>query len=147
MSFKLQSPSPHSRDLLRSLLQQTRPGDYVVAVLFLLLSSTSFWMTRAAGGNSHSPPGRLAQVMVHNRLTRELDLQHPDTLSINGALGPVTLAIAAGGICVLASSCPNQFCVKQGAISRSHEMLVCVPGHLVVLIVGERGNELDAVTH
>lgn len=84
--------------------------------------------------------------MVRNELVAELSLLQADTIAVRGALGEVTLTVAEQSIRVLASSCPQQVCVRQGRIHRVPQMLVCVPNHLVIVLSEQKGNALDAVT-
>jgi hypothetical protein len=128
----------------KRLLRQTKWGDYLVAIFFVLLASASF---RLSAVRSENPQTRSAQVMVNNRVAGEIDLHQPKIISVRGRLGEVALEVAAQRVRVRSSSCPNQFCVKQGFVSRPGQMLVCVPNHLAVLITGRRPNHLDAITY
>lgn len=65
------------------------------------------------------------------------DLWHvPRTYSCSG----VTLKVAAeangNGIRVCASDCPTQDCVHTGAISKSGQSIVCLPGRIVIQLTG-----------
>ncbi len=132
-------PSLHQR-----LRQQLRWGDYLVAGLFGLLASASFWLPAGGGPNSRA---RSAQVFVNTGLQREVDLQQAQRFTVNGGLGEMTVEVAAAGVRIAVSTCPNQFCVRQGYVSRAGQMLVCVPNHVVIMLAGERQNDLDAVTY
>jgi len=124
-------------------LQQLRLGDCIVASLFLALAVGSVSLQRLSATREKATQ---AHVLVRNKIIAELALQNTDTVTVRGTLGLVTLAVAAGEIRVLASTCPNQYCVKQGAISRPQNMLICAPNHLAVLLVGKKENEVDAIT-
>jgi len=137
-----QPNSPPS--FIQRLWRQTRPGDLFIAAVFLFLAGGSFWLENLL--SPHEQTAQFAQVFVRNRLVTEVDLQQAGTTTIGGILGQVTLSVAAGSIRVATSSCPNQYCIKQGAIHRPQQMLVCVPNHLLVVIAGEEQTNLDAVT-
>ena len=66
-------------------------------------------------------------------------------------IGPVTLEIGAGSARVSHSPCPNQLCVHQGAVRRSHAELICMPARLLVVLEGGAGDarekSIDAVTY
>ncbi len=130
--------------LAQRLWQQARMGDYLVATAFLALALGSFWLDNLFSQNGQT--AQTARVFVRNRLITEVDLQQTDTLKIDGVLGKVTLAVAERGIRVIASSCPNQYCLKQGAIRCPQQMLVCVPNHLLAVIAGPEKTNLDGVT-
>ncbi len=136
-------PSPKTPALPSRLLRQLRLGDYIVAALFLALGVASVSLQRLSAAHQKATQ---ANVLVRNKIIAELALQSVDTVTVRGTLGLVTLAIAEGEIRVLASSCPNQYCVKQGAISSPQNMLICAPNHLAVLLVSKKENEVDAIT-
>ena len=45
------------------------------------------------------------------------------------------------------ADCPDQICVRQKAISKEGESIICLPNKVVVSIVGGEEKELDAVTN
>lgn len=139
--FNTPALPPHS---LKRILRQSKWGDYAVAGVFVALASASMWLPSLGPANGQA---RLAQVLIANIRVREIALQQPQIVSFQGARGEVTLEVAAQRIRVRSSACPNQFCVKQGFVSRPGQMLVCVPNRLVVLITGAQQNELDAITY
>lgn len=61
----------------------------------------------------------------------------------------VTLTVAANGngIRVDSSDCPTQDCVHTGVISKSGQSIVCLPGRMVIRLVGGAAekNAVDAV--
>ncbi|MGH7495099.1 MAG: NusG domain II-containing protein [bacterium] len=130
--------------LTRRLWLQMRPGDYLIAALFLALALSTFWLESLL--SPKGPTALRARVFVHNHLVKEVDLQQSGMFEIEGVLGQVTVAVAEGGIRVVTSACPNQHCVKQGVIRRGQQMLVCVPNHLLVVIGGQEQTNLDATT-
>lgn len=130
--------------LLKRILQQSKWGDYAVAGIFVVLASASIWLPSLEPPNNQV---RLAQVTIANIPVRDIDLRQPQTVSFLGQRGEVVLEVAAQRIRVRSSVCPNQFCVKQGFVSRPGQMLVCVPNRLVVLITGAQQNDLDAITY
>lgn len=137
------SPALPSRSLKR-ILQQSKWGDYVVAAIFVVFASASFWLPPLEPENNEA---RLAQVTIANIPARDIDLRQPQAVSFQGHRGEVVLEVAAQRISVRSSVCPNQFCVKQGFVSRPGQMLVCVPNRLVVLLAGAQQNDLDAITY
>ncbi len=55
--------------------------------------------------------------------------------------------ISAGSVKVSDADCPDKLCVKQHAISRGGESIICLPHKLVVQIMSEEESDLDAVTN
>lgn len=57
--------------------------------------------------------------------------------------GGVTLTVTADrdGLCVSSSDCPTQDCVHTGTISRSGQSIVCLPGRIVIQLIGGAADE------
>ena len=81
--------------------------------------------------------GRLAYISVDGALYDTVDLTaaaEPYERTIRTEYGWNTLRIGRGRIEVVAADCPNQDCVKQGAISEGTVPIVCLPHRLVIEI-------------
>lgn len=139
----MSNPASLPSSFLTRLRQQLRFGDYLVAALFLAFALASLLWKNLFGDDERA---EFAQVVVQNKIIAELSLHNADTVSVRGTLGEVKMEIAVGGIRVLSSTCGQQVCVRQGRIARAPQMLVCVPNHLAVVLVGKKENKLDAVT-
>jgi len=113
---------------------QLRFGDWLVAFLFVALAAGSFWLGGFLSTGEQAPGNLIAAVMVGNRQLTTRDLATPSDFAVHGAVGEMLLQMANRRIRILRSTCPNQVCVRQGAVSRPGEMLVCVPNRVVVLI-------------
>lgn len=146
MSSHPASPTQCPPSSFLRLLSRLRIGDYLVAILFVGFAFGSTVWNQILFNDSSANRAARARVVVRNAPVAEFDLQRTDTVAIAGTLGMVTLAIGEGRVRVLASPCANQICVRQGAIHRAHQMLVCAPNHLAVLLLGVTKNDLDAVT-
>lgn len=57
------------------------------------------------------------------------------------------LLIENGAASVTDATCPDQICVRQRAISKNGESIICLPHRLVLQIEGEEEGALDAVTY
>lgn len=57
------------------------------------------------------------------------------------------LMISEGTAFMSDADCPDRLCVKQNAISRNGESIICLPHKLVIRIVSKEESELDAVTY
>ncbi|MDR1042340.1 MAG: NusG domain II-containing protein [Clostridiales Family XIII bacterium] len=62
-----------------------------------------------------------------------------------GYNGHNSLVIKEGQAKVTGADCPDKLCVKQKAISREGETIVCLPHRLVVKISGGEGSGVDGV--
>jgi hypothetical protein len=57
-------------------------------------------------------------------------------VTVEGAVGKVTLEVSDGAVRVAHSSCPRRICVASGAIRQPGSQLICVPNHIVIEIAG-----------
>ncbi len=57
----------------------------------------------------------------------------------------MVFTVAEGKISVVESDCGDGTCIRTGAISRSGEVIVCVPNKAAVTIYGKEQNDLDVV--
>ena len=57
----------------------------------------------------------------------------------------MTFTVADGSISVTESDCGDHTCMRTGSISRSGEVIVCVPNKAAVTIENEEQSDLDVV--
>ncbi len=55
-----------------------------------------------------------------------------------------TLVIEDGTARVVEASCPDQICVRQGAVRYAGESIVCLPHRLVITVEGGQRDDVDA---
>ena len=67
------------------------------------------------------------------------------SLEINTKYGYNNVVIENGSVFVTDASCPDALEVKEGGISETGEMLVCLPNRVVIRIAGE--SEVDFVAY
>jgi hypothetical protein len=121
-----------------------RPLDAVVA-LALIFAALQAWPAFQAG------PGRRAEIHGSEKVLARLTLGGPArTLSVEGALGSVTVEYGAQGVRFVKAPCPGQVCVRRGWVSRTGASSACLPSRVRVVIQGVRkngdGQEIDAET-
>lgn len=88
----------------------------------------------------------MARVQIDGETVLELPLGQ-DTQVVLGDGGHTnTLVIKNGAAQVIAADCPDQVCVRQGAIRYSGESIVCLPHKLIVSIEGGGTNDVDGST-
>ncbi len=113
----------------------------ILAVL-LLLALAGFvyvWMTRA--------PGHYVTITRDGTELHRVPLDEPQTIRITEEDGRYNVVeVAEGAVSIVEANCPDQLCVKQGAIRQSGLPIVCLPHRLVVEVSGASGSELDGVT-
>ena len=74
-------------------------------------------------------------------LNEERDIR----LEYEGREGFNELVIRNGKATVTAADCPDKLCVKQKAISKTGESIVCLPHKLVITVVGGEEAEYDGI--
>lgn len=90
--------------------------------------------------------GAYVEVTVNGKLTNTLPLDKDTTLTIKGSNhGTNILKIKNGIASITDADCPDKLCVKQKAISKEGETLVCLPHKVVVSISSDEKNKLDGV--
>lgn len=137
--------SPTRATRLRSLVRQTKAGDYVLMAAFALFSASGFLMNRFGSGHERA---LTAAIVIADQLTATLDLSEDRSYVFNGTLGEVRVEVHNGAVGVTASTCPNKFCLRQGEVRNAGEMVICVPNHLIVHLQGGSGQAgLDGITY
>ena len=81
-------------------------------------------------------------VSVDGKKTAEYPLKKDATYELSGShLGTNTLVIKSGKAYISEANCPDKQCMKQGKISKTGEMLVCLPNRVVVKIIDSKKDE------
>ena len=116
-----------------------RKADIVLfAVLVLLGAAASVFALRGAGGDT-------VVVKVDGEVygTYALSEDREITVEQNGHINKIT--IKDGAVQMSESTCKNQVCVHQGAISKGNQSIVCLPNRVIVTIEGEEA-ETDVIS-
>ena len=89
-----------------------------------------------------SASGSRIVVTVDGSVYATCSLDKDQTILIRNPNGEVTntLVIKHQTAYMESADCPDRLCVKQGAISRTHETIVCLPNHVVVTAEGGQDN-------
>ena len=57
------------------------------------------------------------------------------------------ILVSEGEVSVTDADCPDKLCVKQRAVSKNGESIICLPHKLVVQISSKEESDFDAVTN
>lgn len=115
-------------------------GDRVIIALVACIAIVSIpLVTMASSGPSASavvqaPGGRTV-----------LDLNRDAEYEIEGRHGVVCLEVRAGGVSAVEAQCPDQVCVRSGAV-RAGRPVVCAPNGVSVMLSSSDGSGFDAVS-
>lgn len=83
-------------------------------------------------------PAQMVEVTVNGAVVETLDLSKDADVVINGANGGTNrLVISQGTVSIQEATCPDKVCIHQGKISRTGELIVCLPNQMIAKIVGE----------
>ncbi len=118
-----------------------KKGDFLLMIFLLCISfivSLFIKMQSESGDEIYIYAGE-THVEIHN-------LNKHEEISVSGKIGTTRIRIDSGAVSIQKSPCPYHFCEKAGAISRSGQMLVCVPNQVIVKVAGRDSLALDAVT-
>ena len=117
---------------------KTHRNDLLLAAILLLLGGALalfLRFTRQAGGT--------VSVQIDGNVVMELPLGEDIDLVLGEGAHTNTLVIADGKARVAEASCPDQICVRQGAVQYAGESIVCLPHRLVVTVQGGPPPDID----
>lgn len=121
----------------------TRADKWLIAIL--LISSLA---SIAGGWYLHSNDGdNVAEISVNGKVIQQLPLRagYKQEIRIGGERQYDIIEVADGKIRVKEADCPEQDCVKMGWISRAPQQIVCLPYRIVIRIVADDMQDMDAI--
>lgn len=117
-----------------------KPGDLVLTGALLTLS-----LLLAILFAVRSPEAEYVSVKVDGMQIANLPLHIDRVYRIDDNN---TIEIYGGSVRMTYATCPDQICVKTGAISKSGQSIVCAPHKIVVIITGgDDAAAVDAITN
>lgn len=130
------------KDTLTKISLKPKIADIVFFLLPLLIAA-AFFALLLLGRSS----GRIAVIRVNGATVAEVDLNNanaePPKLELPAHN---VIRIQNGAIGVVSADCRDQTCVRGGFISKSGQVIVCVPSGLIIEITGGEDSGFDAVT-
>ena len=91
--------------------------------------------------------GAYVRVTVDGEVYGEypLDVENRVKVECESEEGFNELVIEGGKVSVVLADCPDGLCVKQRAISRTGESIICLPHKLVITVIGGEEAEYDGI--
>ena len=90
--------------------------------------------------------GSTVRVVCGGSLWGEYSLREDREIALELENGTNLLIIRDGQVWMEEADCPDRLCVRQGAVSRVGESIICLPHELVVTVEGEEtAGGLDGV--
>lgn len=102
----------------------------------------------AGGWYLHSEDGNAtAEISVDGKVIRQIPLRsgYRQELRIGSERYYDIIEVIDDKIRVKEADCPEQDCVKMGWISRAPQQIVCLPYRIVIRIVADGSQEVDAI--
>lgn len=125
---------------LSALWRRTSWLDRLLVALLLAATLGSFALVGSG------PAGARLVVERDGKIIYTAPLDVDRQVEVEGRLGEALLVIKSGQVCFREAPCPNRVCIGMGEVSRSGDLLACVPNGLLVRIEGtapeEKGYDL-----
>ena len=87
------------------------------------------------------------RVTVDGKVWGVYSLSEERTLQIDTARGSNTLRIEGGRAWMSEADCPNRDCVEKGAVSKTGQIILCLPHTLSVTVIDGKGGGPDAISY
>ena len=116
----------------------------LLAGILLLCAAAIFYIS------TRGPKGPVAVIYSGGQEVRRIDLgavTEDETFVLTGFGGlSNTVEVSEGKIRVCEADCPDQVCVRQGAVRYAGESIICLPHKLVITIEGGQTGGVDGAT-
>ena len=88
------------------------------------------------------------EVTIDGRAYGTYPFSKDDTIEIKNGDGDVTntLVIKGGVADMTSADCPDHLCVKQKAISKEGESIICLPNKVVVTVKSDTKSDIDSIS-
>jgi hypothetical protein len=116
-------------------------GDYIITVIILVGFFVGVFSIR-----SSTNEGQAVSIFVDNQERYHFRIFEDRTIKVQGDIGETVVRIEHGKVWIESAPCPLQLCKKMGKISKSGDIIVCIPNKLLIRIEGSRGNTIDGMT-
>ena len=122
-------------------LRHARPLDFVALLV-------SLGMIAVFSLYSHHGRTGVLQVEIHTPGQVSLyTLAEDRTVEVEGPLGITVVQIAGARARVLESPCRDKLCVQQGPISSPATWIACLPNQVMLRLIGQQRETIDAHSH
>lgn len=109
-------------------------NDLLLILILLCLSLSVFLVVELS-----RKPGETVRVSVNGEWVAEYSLNRDGEYVLNG--GTNVLVISEGRAYMKYADCPDGFCKRQGAVSKTRKRITCLPNRVVVEVTGEKSSD------
>ncbi len=116
-----------------------KKGDILIIFSVLTVSLMWFLVSFLSFGEKQQ-----VRVYLDGEIYRTVELsavEGEEIISIDGC----SVKVTKDGACFLSSDCPDSLCVKRGMMTRSGDVMACVPKGITVEITG--GRAVDGISY
>lgn len=125
----------------------TKADKYLIIVI-IIISLGSLFYTKNSMGNTDR---KYISIQVDGEEVKQIIFDKKlvgNTIPIETEFGYNLIEIGDEKVRVIDADCPDQLDVKQGYISKTGEVIVCLPNRLVIEIKGmEEDRDVDYISH
>lgn len=119
-----------------------KKADFILIAVVLVVSGVMLFFLYGVNDSD----GGYAQIEVDGEVVETLPLDENTTYEIlTDDDGINVLTIEDGYAVMTEANCPNGTCTNHKKISLNGESIICLPHKIVVTIINENENEIDAV--
>ena len=118
-----------------------KKNDFILAIVVLVVAVVLYLLHSMLNGAEAAT----VTIKVDGEMKGTYSLLEEQEIEINN--GSNILLIKDGKADMIEADCPDLLCVKQRAISKNHENIICLPNKVVVEVQSSEESELDAVTN
>lgn len=117
-----------------------KKGDFILIGIVLCLAAAGFLLFRLADRD----PGGTLTVTVDGEVYGSYDLGEDQEISLDLERGHNRFRISQGKVTMIEADCPDKYCVAHAPITKSQELIICLPHRVVLEITsGEEAKDID----
>ena len=120
---------------------EIKKNDFVLIVIIISIALCSFLLHHLLQGKG------AGQVVVRVSGAIEATYDLNDDLEIELNDGTNIMQINNGKVKMIEADCPDQLCVKQRAISKNKESIICLPNEVIIEIQSTDESQFDGMTN
>ena len=117
-----------------------KKADIILLAALILIGAAGLFAVRPVQSE-----GGTAVITVDGEQIDSLDLSADQSVKIETQYGNNLITVEGGSVFVAEADCPGKDCITLGKISSPGQIVVCLPHHLIIKVVGQDTDAPDAV--
>ena len=117
--------------------------DFLIIIFFVFVAVVSLVLLN----NFSNAEGGYVEIIIDKETKETFPLNESREYVISEDGHTNKIKIDDGKVWVTDASCPDKLCVKQGKIDKDGQSIICLPNKVVVKIVSDESDEIDAVAN